>query len=277
MKSYLEKYFDYKTSEIALTYDDLPLWSSIPGNLLLENIQYGNNKTIVDIGFGTGFPIIPLASRFGSSCKLYGIDLWESAIKQTEQKLKIRAINNVELLHANASKIPLNDKTIDIVTSNLGINNFQQPKAVISECYRILKPNGSLFLTSNLIGTFQEFYHEFEQTAVELNLDSVITGLQTHINTRTTNDNLDELFASVGFLIADTKRLTYSLKYSDGTAFLNDYFTIMCFLPAWKELIPNHQLVEFFDILESKLNKLSLENGGLQLSVPIVMKEIKRP
>ena len=165
---------------------------------------------------------------------------------------------------------------MDIITSNLGINNFKQPKTVINECYRILKSSGTLFLTSNLIGTFQEFYHEFEQTAVELNLNNVITALQAHINSRVTNDNLNKLFISEGFSIINTERLTYSMKYSDGTAFLNDYFTIMSFLPSWKELIPNNQLIEFFDILESKLNKISFENGELNLSVPIVMKEIKR-
>ncbi|BCZ44729.1 hypothetical protein psyc5s11_07960 [Clostridium gelidum] len=42
-------------------YDELPLWSSPFGVVLLNNIPLEKNSTIVDIGCGTGFLLLELA------------------------------------------------------------------------------------------------------------------------------------------------------------------------------------------------------------------------
>lgn len=277
MKEYLSKFFDYETNEIANSYDDLPTWSSIPGNLLLENIIYNRDKTVVDIGFGTGFPLIQLAQKFGNSSKIIGVDLWSSAIKKAEQKIVTRKLSNIELIKTDASDIPLKTESVDIITSNLGINNFANPTDVIKECYRILKPNGTLYLTSNLIGTFEEFYIEFEKTANELDHPNIIEKLHSHIESRSTNEGLNNLFNSNGFEVIETVEKTYQMKYADGTAFLNDYFTIMSFMPTWKNLIPFDELQPFFNNLELRLNALAMNVGELILTVPVVLKKIKKP
>jgi len=276
MKDYLVKKYDSKTDEIAFSYDDLPMWSSVPGNLLLENIDYGTHKTIVDIGFGAGFPLIQLAHRFGNSCNIIGIELWENAIKKAEQKIKSRGLENITILNNDASNMNIDTASVDIITSNLGINNFEKPIDVIKECHRILKKNGVLYLSSNLIGTFAEFYQIFQETAFELEKTDILENLETHINNRQSNIGLNSIFESNEFEVIETKETTYQIKYADGTAFLNDYFTIMCFLPSWKELLSTEEREYFFSKLESNLNKVSRNMGGLNLTVPIVMKKIKK-
>lgn len=276
MKNYLTKRYDSKTDEIAFSYDDLPMWSSVPGNLLLESIVYGTHKTIVDIGFGAGFPLIQLAHRFGNSCSIIGVDLWENAIKKAEQKIKTRGLENISILNNDASNMSIDTVSVDIITSNLGINNFAKPTEVIKECHRILKQNGVLYLTSNLVGTFAEFYDIFKETAIELGKIDILENLEEHINSRQSNIGLNSIFESNGFEIIETKETTYQMKYADGTAFLNDYFTIMCFLPSWKELLNADERESFFAKLESNLNKVAEDMGGLNLSVPIVMKKMKK-
>ena len=103
-----------------------------------------------------------------------------------------------------------------------------------------------------------------------------VTFLETHINNRQSNIGLNSIFESNEFKVIETKETTYQIKYADGTAFLNDYFTIMCFLPSWKELLSTDDREYFFSKLESNLNKVSSNMGGLNLTVPIVMKKIKK-
>ena len=76
---YLNDNIDFDEN-IVCYYDELPLWSSPFGILLLNNISFKKNSIIVDIGCGNGFPLIELAQRFGGSCKVFGIDQWEKAI-----------------------------------------------------------------------------------------------------------------------------------------------------------------------------------------------------
>ncbi len=97
------------------------------------------NIKVLDIGFGTGFPILEVALRLGSTCKVYGIDPWKPAIDRARFKMKQYGINNVELIEGKAENIPLPDNSIDLIMSNNGINNVEDINKVFSECKRIAK------------------------------------------------------------------------------------------------------------------------------------------
>ncbi|MBO6514978.1 MAG: class I SAM-dependent methyltransferase [Bacteroidia bacterium] len=276
MTAYLNASFDYTTDELVGSYDDLPVWSSVPGNLLLEHLHYSENQTVVDIGPGTGFPLLPMAARFGSSSRVYGVDLWESALKRVKEKIRVRNVRNVELYKTNASEMPFSAQSVDMVTSNLGINNFEQPDEVVQECFRILKPGGYLYLTSNLVGTFSRFYDEFVSVVKEVGSIQTLNQLQQHVDARATSQRLDSLFTQHGFLNHSTIETIYSITYCNGSAFLNDYFIIMAFLPSWKEIVPQEQHEQIFSQLEDRLNKIAEEENGLKLDVPIALKVFQR-
>ncbi|MFK7950330.1 MAG: class I SAM-dependent methyltransferase [Saprospiraceae bacterium] len=273
MTNYLNKSYNWQTPEIVFVYDELPLWASVPGNLLLENIPYKKYQTVVDIGFGTGFPLLILARRLGSTCSIVGVDLWNDAIKKATKKATITDINNLKVLNNNAGEMDISTDSVDLIVSNLGINNFENPKAVIQECHRILKPKGSLFLSSNLIGTFQAFYEVFEQVLMDFDDDEVLEKLHQHIEHRATIPKIKQLFESQGFKAEKTIVKEYSMYYADGSAFLNDYFIIMGFLQSWKAIIPKGKQEKYFQQIENKLNELADENGCLELIVPICVLE----
>ncbi len=54
--------------------DELPFWSAPIGQLLLDTIRYPKNARILDIGSGSGFPMLELAMRFGEGSTVTGID-----------------------------------------------------------------------------------------------------------------------------------------------------------------------------------------------------------
>lgn len=271
MASYLTKTYNWQTNEIASAYDDSPVWSAMPGNLLLENIDFAPNKTIVDIGFGTGFPLLVLAERFGSTCKLIGVDVWEEAMHRAAQKIKSRGIENTELINCSAEAIGLPDNLADIITSNLGINNFEHPEKVVAECYRLLKTGGCLYLTSNLTGTFDEFYNVFDEVLKEEGESEIQKQLQKLVNARATEGKIVQLFTAQSFTTEKIIHQNYTMRYANGSAFLNDYFIVMAFLPSWKCIVPVEKQEKIFRKLEEKLNLIAEKQNGLTLSIPFVL------
>ncbi|MEM6264968.1 MAG: class I SAM-dependent methyltransferase [Bacteroidota bacterium] len=266
---YLDQHFDWQTPEVVFAYDEFPLWSAAPGLMLLNQIDYSKGSTVLDIGFGTGFPLLTLARRFGPDARIIGLDVWKEAIERTRQKIQITNLPQVELIQANAEEIPLPDNSVDIITSNLGINNFAQPKAVIQGCFRVLKPGGILYLSSNLVGTFEEFYQVFIASLENLELQASRDKVIQHMGARATLQGVTHLFESAHFDLIRVEEQVSHQKYADGTAFFHDYFTIMSFLPTWKTMVPPQHLRTVFEQVELRLNQLAQANGGLLLSIPL--------
>lgn len=257
-------------------YDELPLWSSPFGILLLNNIPFKKNSIIVDIGCGTGFPLLELAQRFGDSCKLFGIDPWVKAIDRANSKMKQYRIKNVVLIKGSGENIPFNNNCVDTITSNLGINNFGNPDKVIQECYRVLKSDGKLIFTTNLFGQFEEFYSVFEEVLKELNLYNEIQKLRIHIAERYTLENINLLVKNHKFSVDKVVKDNYNMKFIDGSTFLNHYFIKLAFLPAWKKLIIEANWNEVFSSLENRLNEIASEKGEFVFNVPIAYIECEK-
>lgn len=65
---------DYDFDNIISIDDEVPLWSAPFGLKLLEHVIYKPDLAVLDIGFGSGFPLIELAMRLGKNARVYGID-----------------------------------------------------------------------------------------------------------------------------------------------------------------------------------------------------------
>jgi arsenite methyltransferase len=165
------------TSIVSLL-DELPFWSAPFGIKLLEKIIPWKNMTVLDIGYGTGFPLVELAMRLGDTCKVYGIDPWQTATERTKEKIRLYGINNIELLtpvSAQKNIAPqLGDNSIDLVVSNNGLNNVADMDRALGECARILKPGGRLLFTMNLEDTMMEFYDVMREVLSEHKLFACI-------------------------------------------------------------------------------------------------------
>lgn len=270
------KYLTYQFEDspaFVQSFDEAPLWSASFGLLLLNHVQLRPGITVIDIGCGTGFPLFELAGRAGGSSKIYGIDPWENAIARAREKLKSYGYTNVELIASSAEKIPLENDTADLVVSNLGINNFDNPAAVFAECHRILKPGGKLALTTNVNRHWKLFYDIFEQTLQQINKRDYIQQLSDQQAHRGTKDSLAQLFTDAGFLVTKVIRDNLEMKFADGSAFLNHHFVKLGWLRSWIDIFPEAEREEVFSALEQNLNAHAAGTGGLNLEVPMVFME----
>lgn len=272
MTEYLS--YNFKdTGEFIDTFDELPLWSASFGLLLLKHLELRPNLIVADIGSGAGFPLMELAERLGKSCKLYGIDPWANANDRARKKIKNYELINVEIIESSAENFLFADNSIDLIVSNLGINNFENPQIVFKECCRVLKPKSKLAITTNLNGNWKEFYHIFENTLKQLSEEELVAKLNKHQEHRGTIKSVSKLFTENGFKVCRHYQESFEMKFLDGSAFLNHHFVKLGWLTSWRDLLPPDKLVEIFTSLEQNLNSFSNKAGGLTLTVPMAFVE----
>src|ERR1700730_6132421 len=140
MTDYLQQRYDFNTPEMASVFDESSFWSSRFGAMLFEHLHLRRNIDILDLGCGTGFPTFELAHVHGDSCRITGIDVWKEALDRARSKLEVYNLPNVTLVEADGASMPFPDGEFNLIVSNLGINNFSDPQAVLSECFRVAKP-----------------------------------------------------------------------------------------------------------------------------------------
>lgn len=260
---------DFKTTEFGDLYDELPLWSARFGILLLDIVRIQPGMTILDVGAGTGFLSIELAQRCGSNTMVIAVDPWEAAIARLTRKLNHLGIQNVQTIVQDAAMIDLPDASIDLIVSNLGINNFNNPSATLRSCYRAAKRGASLYMTTNLVGHMREFYEAYRSELVELGFTARLANLDSHINHRATVDSVCAQLEQEGFTVTDAVTSSFRERFVDGSALLRHHFIRLGFIPKWKSIAPEESVEATFAALERRLNAIAVEHGELSLSIPV--------
>jgi arsenite methyltransferase len=265
-------HFDFSSEPFINVLDELSLWSAPFGLHLLENIRYRKNIQALDIGFGTGFPLTELAMRLGSSCRVFGIDPWEGAHLRTREKLKMYGISNVELIMGAAENIPIPDDSIDLITSNNGINNVQDSDSVYKECARVCRPGAQFIQTFNLNDSLMEFYSVMKETLKEMKLDGHIEMMEAHIyNKRKPLTEVIGFLEKNGFYIHNLIDDRFRYRFSDGDALFNHFFIRVAFMDAWRSFLPVEIADEIFLKIRSVFNNIAEANGSINLTIPFVV------
>jgi len=270
---YLSFEADLSRPEAVSAYDELPLWSAMFGLVMLRHVELRRNMRVLDIGCGTGFPLLELAQRLGPTCHVVGLDPWEPAVERARLKAKVRGIENVEVQLGDAAVMPFDDGAFDLVVSNLGVNNFQDPAGALAECRRVLEPSGRLVLTTNLRGHMQEFYAVFETTLRELAKEDALGALRRHVAHRVTLVGIRALFERAGFTVSRVVEESTSMRFLDGSALFRHYFIKLGFLEGWRSVVDPADRPEVFARLEANLNRLAEERGDLTLTIPMAYVE----
>jgi len=103
------------------------------------------SPSILDIGCATGALIASLRDK---GWRVTGVEISPSAVyAKNERKLDVR---NVPL-----EEINFPENSFDVILASHLIEHLNEPKTFLEETYRILKNNGSLFITTPDISGFQ--------------------------------------------------------------------------------------------------------------------------
>ena len=255
----------------SISYDDLPLWSAPIGLTLLDTIRMKSHINVLDIGSGSGFPMLELAERMGKTCMVYGLDPSEDAIRMITAKKEAKGIEFAKIVRGVAEEIPFPDEYFGLIVSNNGLNNVTDQAAVLAECFRVADAGAQMVLTMNLPHTMIEFYEVFENTLQEMEMLEEIIKMHEHIDLkRKPVEFLKELIIGTGFIIKSIQVDGFKMKYTDGSAFLNHFLIRKAFMETWKAILPIGTEDSIFIIAERKLNQVARERGELIMSVPYV-------
>jgi ubiquinone/menaquinone biosynthesis C-methylase UbiE len=274
-KESLSKKFNFSRAEVGEFYDELPLWSAPFGLLMLERVPLRNGLRILDVGAGTGFMSIELAQRCGPGSAVYAVDPWRAGLDRLRRKIDYLKLDNVHVIEGDAAKLDLPDSSIDLVVSNLGVNNFENADAVLAKCHRVLSPGGQIILTSNLVGHMREFYHVYRQTLIDLGILALPT-LETHIHHRATVDSLGKQLRRAGFEVTAVTERSLPMRFADGTSLLSHYFIRLGFIEEWAKIVSPDDVERTFAALEKNLNDYAASRGELVLTIPMACLEAKK-
>lgn len=262
--------FDFDDAHDVGLWDELPLWSALAGQLLLEHVPLTARRAL-DLGSGTGFPLLELAERLGPGAHVVGVDPWRTAMQRAGQKRAAWVVPNTSLLLADGARLPLRDGTIELVVSNLGLNNFAEPDAAVAECRRVLTPDGTLALSTNLSGHFREFYATFEEVLTRLGDRAALSRLHAHIAHRGTIKTLGDLLGRHGLQLTETRRHEAVWRFRDGTALFAHHFIRLGFLPAWREVAGESDADATLAALREALDARAHADSELRLTVPLAV------
>ena len=146
MPDSLSHKYDLDDPSLVSVIDELPLWSAPFGLKLLDTVKLKPHICALDLGCGTGFPLIELAQRLGPSCHVYGIDPWERAAERIRLKTQTLNIANVLVVRGVGEEMPFEGERFDLIVANNGINNVKDPEKVLSECYRTSRTGAQMVI-----------------------------------------------------------------------------------------------------------------------------------
>lgn len=119
---------------------------------LLEMLEIGDVKDLTCLDFGMG------SWGFGSTypklhhCKsAIGMDISRSALEQTVRLAndnKHPYAKDFSVHQSDGMNIPIADESVDLVFSGESIEHTRFPWCFLSECHRVLKPNGQIIITT---------------------------------------------------------------------------------------------------------------------------------
>ncbi len=108
----------------------------------IHEYDKSNGKKVLDYGCGNGYVL----SRYAlNHAKVFGLDITEKAIELSKKRFKLMELNG-EFIVNNGLSIPFPDCFFDTVCSMGVLHHISDPRPVIRELYRVLKPRGQIIL-----------------------------------------------------------------------------------------------------------------------------------
>lgn len=104
-------------------------------------------ETVLDLGSGAGLDAFIAAPQVGPTGRVIGVDMTPAMLERARRNAEKMGLPQVEFREGRLEALPVEDATVDAVTSNCVINLVPDKGAVFAEVARVLRPGGRLVVS----------------------------------------------------------------------------------------------------------------------------------
>jgi arsenite methyltransferase len=113
----------------------------------LQHLELAEGETVIDLGSGAGIDALIAARAVGPKGRVIGIDMTPEMLEAARTNAARAGVEHVEFREGRLEHLPVDDATVDAVTSNCVINLVPDKSTVFAEIARVLRPGGRLVVS----------------------------------------------------------------------------------------------------------------------------------
>lgn len=107
---------------------------------IAERVSAQPGEAVVDVGCGSGAVLEELAARVGESGRVVGVDASEQMLAAARKRVP----DWVELVRADAARLPLPDSSFDAYRAERVYQHLADAASALAEAHRVLKAGGRI-------------------------------------------------------------------------------------------------------------------------------------
>jgi len=135
----------YSAEDLAALPEDADLGLGCGAPIRHLSLQPG--ETVLDLGSGAGVDVFIAAGQVGPQGKAIGVDMTPQMAARARENAVKGGFENVEFRDGRLESLPVDDDSVDAVTSNCVINLVPDKAQVFAEVARVLKPGGRMVIS----------------------------------------------------------------------------------------------------------------------------------
>jgi SAM-dependent methyltransferase len=139
----------YKGKDLDVVPDgaDLGLGCGAP----VQHLELQPGETVLDLGSGGGIDVFLAAKGVGPGGRVIGVDMTPAMLERARRNAEKGGYTNVEFREGRLERLPVEDGTVDAVTSNCVINLVPDKSIVFREVAGVRKPGGRMVISDVIL------------------------------------------------------------------------------------------------------------------------------
>jgi len=159
---------DAAKAKAAATYNaaadnyDAGFWDRY-GRRTVERLELRRGARVLDVACGTGASALPAAEAAGPEGRVVAVDLAENMLAHARRKAAAQNLRNIEFRLADMTALGYPGACFDAVVCVFGVFFVPDMKTLVTELWRMVKPDGKLAITTWGTRIFEPMYTRWNE------------------------------------------------------------------------------------------------------------------